>query len=137
MSIFSIPSSPINSIVRQDQHHLLYLLMKKSWWCALICSSVKSVSLQIRKVWQSEFKPSLNPLNPLHVVLKVPPYIMRNSPYTKVERLFPITPKRRTHYSIFIICIPVRADNLLLSSFCWVCLCVESCWRFNITRNKF
>ena len=36
---------------------MLYLPMKKSW-CALICYSVKTVSLLIRRVWRSESSPS-------------------------------------------------------------------------------
>ena len=41
---------------------------------------------------------------------------------------FSITPERFIYKIISTSSIPVTADDFPLSSFCWICFCLESCW---------
>ena len=91
------------------------------------------------KVWQSEIKLPWKSFSSYFKKFPQTKLITTNSSCTKVKKFSPITPERRgIYYSIAItIHIPVTADNFPLSSFSWVCFFLESCWRFNINRNKF
>ena len=99
--------------VKMFQMSILYLLAKKSW-CALICSSVKTVSLYMRWVWQSEFtiSPSLNDsqqilCNSLHE------FCLCCRSYRKVDKCFTITPERRSIDTWIVVNFfhPMTADN--------------------------
>lgn len=51
-----------------------------------------------------------------------------NTIAAKLISFFSITPERFIYKIISTSSIPVTADDFPLSSFCWICFCLESCW---------
>ena len=105
--------------IRQDQHQCCTFICG-----ALICSSVKIVSLLLRRVWHSEFGPPWQ--SSLSCFSKFS-HTFICTIAAKLTSFFPLHQK-----DLFIksspSSIPVTADDFPLSSFCWIWFCLESCW---------
>ena len=136
--VLQAPASMLYGFIQQDRHQFCIFS-----WRSLGVPWFVLVLLECLCKWEKYDSLRLNfHENHFHLVLKKFPQtklITTNSSCTKVKKFSPITPeRRRIYYSIAItIHIPVTAGNFPLSSFSWVCFSLESCWRFNINRNKF